>query len=256
MDDDSHDVPSFLRSAFEIDARRVGGVTGRVNVSHRAASRGNRCAILALVGKVIAGGWVVIGTTTAVEANMLRGFVLGVIVTVIVLAAIIYVALSSGWVPANADATPSALEIWATNLDLEATLKRNAPQSPNPVPLTEANLIDGVTLYGRYCAACHGTAAGNAARTPIALGEYPSPPQLGTDGVEDDPEGVTFWKIDHGIRLTGMPSWRKTLTERQMWTLALFLKHMDKLPPAADSAWKSLQLPDSPAKAGAGVAPG
>ena len=182
---------------------------------------------------------------------MLRGFVLGVILTLIVLAGIAYVALTSGAVPANADGTPSALEIWATGADLEAVLKRDAPKGPNPVPLTEANLIDGVTLYGRYCAACHGTAAGNAARTPIALGEYPSPPQLGADGVEDDPEGVTFWKIDHGIRLTGMPAWRKTLTERQMWTLALFLKHMDKLPPAADAAWKSLQLPPASTPAAA-----
>jgi mono/diheme cytochrome c family protein len=187
---------------------------------------------------------------------MLRGFVLGVIVTLIVLAAIVYAGLTSGAVPADADATPSALEIWAANTSLEATLKRDAPKGPNPVPLTEANLIDGVTLYGRYCAACHGTSAGNAAPTPIARGEYPSPPQLGTDGVEDDPEGVTFWKIDHGIRLTGMPSWRKTLTDQQMWTLALFLKHMDKLPPAADAAWKSLQLGPQPlASPGAAKAP-
>jgi mono/diheme cytochrome c family protein len=184
---------------------------------------------------------------------MLRGFVLGVILTLIVLAGIVYVGLTSGAVPANADATPSAFEIWAANTSLEATLKRDAPKGPNPVPLTEANLIDGVTLYGRYCAACHGTAAGNAAPTPIARGEYPSPPQLGTDGVEDDPEGFTFWKIDHGVRLTGMPSWRKTLTDRQMWTLALFLKHMDKLPPAADAAWKRLQIASQTFPADAGV---
>ena len=54
-----------------------------------------------------------------------------------------------------------------------------------------------------------------------------------TDGVEDDPEGWTYWKIDHGIRWTGMPSWKATLSDQQMWTLALFLKHMDKLSPAA-----------------------
>ena len=185
---------------------------------------------------------------------MLRGFVLGVILTLIGLAGIGYLLLARGSIPANADATPSAFEIWATNVDLEATLKRDAPKSPNPIPLTEANLIEGISLYGRYCVACHGTAAGNAARTPIALGEYPSPPQLGTDGVEDDPEGVTFWKIRHGIRLTGMPSWRRTLTERQMWTVALFLKHMDKLPPSADAAWKALRLESQPSSAPAEAA--
>ena len=174
---------------------------------------------------------------------MFRGLIAGVLLTLIVVVGGGYLLLTSGAVPANADGTPSAPEIWATSIDLEAVLQRDAPKGPNPVPLTEANLIDGITLYGRYCVACHGTAAGNAARTPIALGEYPSPPQLGADGVEDDPDGVTFWKIAHGIRLTGMPSWRRTLSERDMWTLTLFLKHMDKLPPKADAAWKGLQSP-------------
>ncbi|MHB8531074.1 MAG: c-type cytochrome, partial [Caulobacteraceae bacterium] len=76
---------------------------------------------------------------------------------------------------------------------------------------------------------------------PVAKGLYPKPPQLATDGVEDDPEGVSHWKIEHGIRLTGMPSWKVSLTDRQIWTLALFLKHMDKLPPAAQQAWKQVK---------------
>jgi hypothetical protein len=36
-----------------------------------------------------------------------------------------------------------------------------------------------------------------------------------------------------------MPSWSATLTDRQIWTLALFLKHMDKLPPGVQSAWQN-----------------
>jgi len=58
--------------------------------------------------------------------------------------------------------------------------------------------------------------------------------------VEDDPEGFSFWKIKHGIRWTGMPSWKATLTDQQIWSLALFLKHMDKLPPAAEKAWQNV----------------
>jgi mono/diheme cytochrome c family protein len=64
---------------------------------------------------------------------------------------------------------------------------------------------------------------------------------LATDGVEDDPEGLSYWRIEHGIRWTGMPSWKATLSEQQIWTLALFLKHMDKLPPAPEQAWQKLK---------------
>ncbi|MDE2511966.1 MAG: hypothetical protein KGL74_12660 [Elusimicrobia bacterium] len=56
----------------------------------------------------------------------------------------------------------------------------------------------------------------------------------------DDEEGETYWKIYHGIRMTGMPSYRGTLSERQMWTITLFLKHMDELTPGAEKAWKAL----------------
>lgn len=55
-------------------------------------------------------------------------------------------------------------------------------------------------LYGQHCAICHGKDRDAVAASAVAKGEYPRPPQLTPDGVEDDPEGVTFWKLDHGIR--------------------------------------------------------
>lgn len=171
---------------------------------------------------------------------MLRGFVLGIIVAIVVAAVGGYITLQRGLVPANADAAPAAVETWAARTSLRATLAREAPKIANRVALTEANLVAGVGLYGKHCAICHGTAKGDASASPVAKGEYPRPPQLATDGVEDDPEGYSFWKIEHGIRWTGMPSWKDTLSDQQIWTLALFLKHMDKLPPAAEQAWRQV----------------
>jgi mono/diheme cytochrome c family protein len=173
----------------------------------------------------------------------MRNFLLGVAATILVAALVAYGFLHTGLIAANADAKPGGFELSAANTALEAVLRRNAPRGPNPVPLTDANLVEGVRLYGAHCAVCHGTSAGNGRASAIARGEYPAPPQLATDGVEDDPAGWTFWKIKHGIRLTGMPSWKDDLDDRQIWTLALFLGHMDKLPPAAEAAWKQLPPP-------------
>jgi len=136
---------------------------------------------------------------------------------------------------------PGPLEIWAAQTSLRASLAREAPQGPNPVELTDANLIAGIQLYGERCAICHGTAKGQASASPVAKGLYPQPPQLATEGVEDDPDGVLFWTILHGIRLTGMPSWANALSDQQIWTLTLFLKHMDKLPPAAQQVWQNVR---------------
>ena len=53
-------------------------------------------------------------------------------------------------------------------------------------------------------------------------------------GVSDDPPGETYWKVANGIRLTGMPSYKKVLSETEMWQVSLLLANADKpLPPAA-----------------------
>lgn len=170
---------------------------------------------------------------------MARGFVLGIVATLVAIALFIYIGLRAGLMPANADAKPSRLERWAAKTSLHATLAREAPTTPNPVPLNDANLIAGIKLYGENCAVCHGAADANP--TNIASGLYQHPPQLAKDGVEDDPEGVTFWKVAHGIRLTGMPAFGKTLNETQIWQVTLFLKHMDSLPAAAEQPWKAVR---------------
>ncbi|HEY7981791.1 MAG TPA: cytochrome c [Candidatus Eremiobacteraceae bacterium] len=147
-----------------------------------------------------------------------------------------YAAITFGLVPANSDARASGLERWAARTSLNATIHREMSASPNPLPLSDANLNAGLKLYASNCMACHGASDGKASN--IALGLYQPAPQLGEHGVEDDPDGEIYWKVQHGIRFTGMPSFGKTLTDTQLWQLVMFLKQMDKLPPAAAAAWK------------------
>lgn len=169
---------------------------------------------------------------------MARGFILGVVAALVGLLLCAYVAIKAGAVPANADGKPSRLERWIASTSLHATTAREAPRGPNPVPLNDANLAAGIRIYGANCAVCHGGADGQP--TDIAAGLYQRPPQLAKDGVEDDPEGITYWKVYHGIRLTGMPSFGHSLKEEQIWQVALFLKHMDSLPPPAQRLWQAV----------------
>lgn len=172
---------------------------------------------------------------------MVRSFLFGIVAAILVGLLGGYLVVKNGFIPANADAKPSRLEIWAAKTSLNATLAREAPAGPNPVALNDANLIAGIQLYDAHCVICHGTAKGDASISPVAKGLNPQPPQLASEGVEDDPEGESFWKIRHGIRWTGMPSWTGTLNDQQIWTIALFLKHMDKLPPAAQQVWQNVR---------------
>lgn len=173
--------------------------------------------------------------------KMLKSVLAGVVLTFILLFAAGLALVGSGYIPANADAPPGRLETWLARTSLDASLNREAPKGPNPVALTDENLLAGVHLFAQNCAVCHGDSRGLPAASPIAKGLYQKPPQMAAEGVEDDPEGVSFWRIKHGIRLTGMPSFGSTLSDKEIWTLALFLKQMDKLPPAPEQAWKQVR---------------
>jgi thiosulfate dehydrogenase len=171
---------------------------------------------------------------------MVRGIAIGAIGVVVLLALGAYAAVMGGMMPANADGKPMRLERWAAKSSLNATIRREAPTSPNPVALNDANLTAGIKLYAQNCAVCHG--ASGAQATNVAKGLYQRPPQLAKHGVEDDPEGETYWKITHGIRFTGMPAFGSSLTDEQRCQLTLFLKHMDALPAAPERVWKGVRV--------------
>src|SRR5262249_14874697 len=118
---------------------------------------------------------------------MWRGFILGVTFTLLLTFAAAYFGVTSGVIPAAADQPAGPVEAWVAAHDLAAVIHRQAPATPNPVALTDANLIKGVGLYADHCVACHGTSGGDTAQGAVAKGEAPRPPQLATDGVEDDP---------------------------------------------------------------------
>ena len=53
-------------------------------------------------------------------------------------------------------------------------------------------------------------------------------PQVGGPGRERESE--SYWKTANGIRLTGMPGYRGSLSDEQLWQVSQFLATADKLP--------------------------
>ncbi len=170
---------------------------------------------------------------------MIRGVLLGIAGTALILFAVSYLAVVRGVIPANADARPGRLERWAARNSLSATVAREATTGDNPVALTDQNVTAGIRLYSQNCSVCHGGSAGRSSN--IARGLYQHPPRFSRRGVEEDPPGEVYWKISHGIRFTGMPAFRQSLREKQIWQIALFLKHMDALAPVPKAQWMKVR---------------
>jgi thiosulfate dehydrogenase len=163
----------------------------------------------------------------------MRGFIFGVIFTLAALAVGGYLFVRSGGVSLATTAKPLPLEQTVAEMALQASID-GAKHLQNPLPLNDANMVAGVKVYKGHCIMCHG-APGHPAE--IANLMFPHPPQLFTqDGmVTDDPQGVTYWKVTNGIRLSGMPGFGKHLNDNERWQVTMLLKHADKLPSAAQA---------------------
>lgn len=174
-------------------------------------------------------------------------FLLGVVLTILVLIAIGLGAALLGFLPTNSDAEPPKIEAQIANAALDASMERHAPRVNNPLPATDDNLIDGIKIYRKNCALCHGDLDRQTASLSRSL--YPPAPNLITRPL-DDPEWHVFYAIRTGVRYTGMPAWAKVLPESDMWKLAAFLTRIEKLPPAVQEYWKNASGVAPPAVSG------
>jgi thiosulfate dehydrogenase len=166
----------------------------------------------------------------------MRKFILGVIVTLLVLILGGLGFATLGYLPTHANVAPPRWEHHLANAAVDASMERHAPHVANPLPPSDQNLEDGMKLYTMNCAVCHG----GFDRKPASIAHslYPPAPNLISDP-PDDPEWHVFYCIRTGIRYTGMPSWEKTLSEQDMWKITSLLSHLDKLPPAVQDYWKT-----------------
>ncbi|MEO8053171.1 MAG: cytochrome c, partial [Acidobacteriota bacterium] len=87
---------------------------------------------------------------------------------------------------------------------------------------------------------CHGLPGGTP--SDASKGMYPPPPQFFDQKVMgNDPVGQNYWIVSNGIRLTGMPGYRQSLGDQELWQVSQFLSHRGALPAAATELLSSKQ---------------
>ena len=158
---------------------------------------------------------------------MFKGLILGVLLGLLLVAGGVYFYFSSGRAPVATSAAPMPMERAFARIGLHAYLNK-LPHPEPQVPADEANLISGAKVYKEQCAVCHGLP--NEPKGAIQSGMFPVPPQLfkGT-GVTDDDAWESYWKVENGIRMTGMPGFKGQLTESQIWQVTVLVKNADKI---------------------------
>ena len=175
----------------------------------------------------------------------MKKFILGLIVGLLLPVICGYFYIKMGMMPVATASAPLPMEEKIAKTALRARMNKD-PLQPSPVPADEPNMTAGAHVYVENCAFCHGFPGEKASFA--AKGMFPLPPQLlSEDMVTDDPPGKIYWKVENGIRLTGMPGFKDMLTPTQMWQVSEMLQHADKLPEQTKAALaKPAALPVAP----------
>ena len=158
---------------------------------------------------------------------MLRVFIIGVVVGVLLVIGGTYYYFVSGMAPVATADPPLPYEKMIASKSKNAHMRKQT-LPPSPLALDEPNLMAGAKVYKEQCASCHGLPG----QPPPAISEgmYPHSPLLFKGkGVTDDPPEETHWTVANGIRLTGMPSFKNTLTDTEVWQVSQLLANADKI---------------------------
>jgi len=163
----------------------------------------------------------------------MKGFFLGVIATLAALVIGVLGYLMLGLAEVRADIPPSQLEVRLMNVAVHASVRRRAPEVPNPVVLTDENLIAGGKAYLEACAGCHGTPGKPfGGKGPVLYPPIPELPVVGTVYSE----AQIFWVAKHGIRRSGMFANGGPGDDESLWKAAAYLKRLNSLPPTVQGA--------------------
>lgn len=150
----------------------------------------------------------------------------------IVLPVAVFLYLRFGYVPVAVNGPVIPLEKLLAGAAIQAKIAREAPTQA-ALPPSEENLLAGAKIYREQCVECHGLPGGP--RSTAAKGMFPEPPQFFEIKVMgNEPVGQNYWVVANGIRLTGMPGYRESLSAEQIWQVSQFLSNRGKLPESVE----------------------
>ena len=172
--------------------------------------------------------------------STLEPIVIGAGIALLALVPVAVVAfVKSGIYNVAASKPHSKLTEWITHETMIHSVRRHAQAISAPRQFSRAEIMAGFCTYETHCVACHGAPA--IAREQWVGGLEPSPPYL-LDTTSRWSPAELFWIVKNGIKMTGMPSWRDSMSDRQVWDVVAFIEAMRQLPPQSYGNWRSRRM--------------
>lgn len=154
--------------------------------------------------------------------RLLLGVLVGILLTLVAIPAYLYF----DHPPVAVTDKPALWEHLVGPVATQRRLRREA--KPAPFAAGEDAFEGAARTYRSQCAQCHGSPAQDAA---VGAAMLPRAPQFFTRDrrtTASKAAGELYWATAFGIRRSGMPAYRRALTNTQLWQLALLLHSADQ----------------------------
>jgi mono/diheme cytochrome c family protein len=154
-------------------------------------------------------------------------------IIVIVIATLFFVAvgaglfIQSGFYNIGADDHHTKLTLAVIEQLRERSIAARVREVPAQPALHLEMVKSGAVYYATLCVGCH--LAPGVTKSDIRPGLYPHPPNLAQEDVQNPQRA--FWIIKHGIKMSAMPAWGKTLDDAAIWEVVAFVRTMPDMAP-------------------------
>ena len=132
----------------------------------------------------------------------------------------------------TADKQPSKEETSLANAAKDVVIPLEAGKKRNPLPETDEVVSQGQQVFVGSCTLCHG----GDGRGETSIGRHMDPPamDLNSAHVQHWSDAELFWIIQNGVHLTGMPSWKSSISDDDTWKLARFIHNLPRIEAASN----------------------
>jgi mono/diheme cytochrome c family protein len=151
----------------------------------------------------------------------------------VLVAALVAIGLAAGafivTTGVSARPSPTVLEALTARTVRGIAIRMRVRGLSDPVPVTEATIMEGMEHFADHCAVCH--ANDGSGNSEMGRGLYPRAPDMRLPATQDLSDAELFYIIENGVRLTGMPGWSTGTKEGETssWHLVHFIRHLPKL---------------------------
>ncbi|MBI5876573.1 MAG: cyclic nucleotide-binding domain-containing protein [Chloroflexi bacterium] len=122
--------------------------------------------------------------------------------------------------------TPSDLVLMMADTGRQFIIPGDVAARANPLPSNADTLAAGRRAFTARCVLCHG--GDGKGQTPIGMHIYPRASDLTSARAQARSDGTLFWITENGSPHTGMPGWKGTLKDNEIWQVIAYLRVLPK----------------------------